>query len=75
MRLNEFEHQARGKIVFTDGQILIGKIIDYTSSQDNDDNDAYLTFVPESGELEGEDVDAPKKKFILQNIQNNLMNK
>lgn len=63
MKLNKFERQARGKIIFNDGQMLVGKIIDYTSSWDNEDKGAYLTLVPESGELKGEYVDCPEKEI------------
>lgn len=60
VNLSKFERQARGKVVFEDGQILIGKIVDYTSSWDNDDNGAYLTIIPESGELKGEYIECPE---------------
>ncbi|MBB1069081.1 hypothetical protein H5S40_02710 [Limosilactobacillus sp. RRLNB_1_1] len=60
MDLSKFERQARGKVVFNDGQTLIGKIVDYTSSWDNDDEEAYLTIVPESGKLKGKYVECPE---------------
>lgn len=62
MNLSKFDRQARGKIVFADGQVLIGKIVDYTSSLDNDDEGAYLTIIPESGDLEGEYVECPENE-------------
>ena len=40
MNLSKFDRQARGKVVFEDGQTLIGEIVDYTSSWDNDDEGA-----------------------------------
>lgn len=60
--LSNFERQARGKVVFNDGQILIGKIIDYTSSWDNDDKNAYITIIPESGKLKGEYIECPESE-------------
>lgn len=60
MNLSKFDRQARGKVVFEDGQTLIGEIVDYTSSWDNDDEGAYLTIIPESGELKGEYIECPE---------------
>lgn len=51
-------------VTFTDGQVLVGRIIDYTSSWDNDDNGAYITIVPESGELKVEHVMCPEKEVV-----------
>ena len=48
-----------GKIVrvtFTNGQILSGMIVDYTSSEDNDYQGEYLTIRPQSGKLEGQSI-------------------
>ncbi len=60
VNLSKFERQARGRIVFNDGQTLIGEIVDYTSSWDNDDNGAYITIVPENGDLKGSYVQCPE---------------
>lgn len=57
MNLSKFTRQARGKVIFNDGQTLIGQIVDYTSSWDNDDEEAYLTIVPENGDLKGKYID------------------
>lgn len=65
MDLSKFECQARGMVTFNDGQVLVGRIIDYTSSWDNDDNGAYITIVPESGELKGEHVMCPEKEVVF----------
>lgn len=62
MNLSKFTRQARGKVIFNDGQTLIGKIVDYTSSWDNDDEGAYLTIVPENGKLKGEYVECPENE-------------
>ena len=55
-----------GKIVrvsFKDGQIFSGKIVDYTSSADNDDKGEYLTIRPQSGKLEGQPIVFYKDDF------------
>lgn len=65
MNLSKFNRQARGKVVFYDGQVLIGKIVDYTSSWDNDDEGAYLTIIPESGKLKGEYVECPEDEVRM----------
>ncbi|MRI03758.1 hypothetical protein GIX73_05955 [Lactobacillus reuteri] len=67
INLSNFERQARGKVVFEDGQTLIGEIIDYTSSWDNDDEGAYLTIIPESGKLKGEYIECPEDKVKFAN--------
>lgn len=66
MILSEFEKTARGKVVFNDGEIIAGMIVDYTSSFDNDDRYAYLTIIPENGPLKGKRVQCPedKVKFV-----------
>ena len=66
MILSEFEKTARGKVVFNDGEIIAGMIVDYTSSFDNDDRYAYLTIIPENGPLKGKRVQCPEDevKFV-----------
>lgn len=54
MILSNFERTARGKVVLKNGKVFIGKIVDYTTSYDNDDNGAYLTIVPEKGRDKGD---------------------
>ena len=44
------------RVTFKDGQILSGKIVDYTSSADNDDEGEYLTIRPQSGKLKGQPI-------------------
>lgn len=53
MILSNFERTARGKVVLKNGKVFIGKIVDYTTSYDNNDDGAYLTIVPEAGPLKG----------------------
>ncbi len=53
MILSNFERTARGKVVLKNGKVFIGKIVDYTTSYDNNDNGAYLTIVPEDGPGKG----------------------
>ena len=67
INLSKFEGQARGKVVFEDGQTLIGEIVDYTSSWDNDDKGAYLTIIPESGKLKGKYVECPEDEVKFAN--------
>lgn len=62
MILSDFEKAARGKVVFNDGESIIGMIVDYTSSFDNDDRYAYLTIIPESGSLKGKRVQCPENE-------------
>lgn len=66
MILSEFEKTARGKVVFNDGEIIAGMIVDYTSSFDNDDRYAYLTIILENGPLKGKRVQCPEDevKFV-----------
>ena len=66
MILSEFEKTVRGKVVFNDGEIIAGMIVDYTSSFDNDDRYAYLTIIPENGPLKGKRVQCPEDevKFV-----------
>lgn len=66
MILSEFEKTARGKVVFNDGEIIAGMIVDYTSSFDNDDRYAYLTIIPENGPLKWKRVQCPEDevKFV-----------
>ncbi len=52
--LSNFERVARGKVILKNGRVIIGKIVDYTTSYDNDDNGAYLTIVPEKGRDKGD---------------------
>ncbi|GAB9258614.1 MULTISPECIES: hypothetical protein [Ligilactobacillus] len=54
MILSNFERVARGKVILKNGRVIIGKIVDYTTSYDNDDNGAYLTIVPEKGRDKGD---------------------
>lgn len=54
MILSNFERVARGKVTLKNGRVIIGKIVDYTTSYDNDDNGAYLTIVPEKGRDKGD---------------------
>ena len=56
MILSNFERVARGKVILKNGRVIIGKIVDYTTSYDNDDNGAYLTIVPEKGRDKGDYV-------------------
>ena len=52
--LSNFERVARGKVILKNGRVIIGKIVDYTTSYDNDDNGAYLTIIPEKGRDKGD---------------------
>ena len=52
--LSNFERVARGKVILKNGRVIIGKIVDYTTSYDNDDDGAYLTIVPEKGRDKGD---------------------
>ncbi|WP_010688908.1 hypothetical protein [Ligilactobacillus animalis] len=52
--MSNFERVARGKVILKNGRVIIGKIVDYTTSYDNDDNGAYLTIVPEKGRDKGD---------------------
>lgn len=54
MILSNFERVARGKVILKNGRVIIGKIVDCTTSYDNDDNGAYLTIVPEKGRDKGD---------------------
>lgn len=54
MILSNFERVARGKVILKNGRVIIGKIVDYTTSYDNDDNGAYLTIVPKKGRDKGD---------------------
>ena len=54
MILSNFERVARGKVILKNGRVIIGKIVDYTTSYDNDDNGAYLTIIPEKGRDKGD---------------------
>lgn len=54
MILSNFERVARGKVILKNGRVIIGKIVDYTTSYDSDDNGAYLTIVPEKGRDKGD---------------------
>ena len=54
MILSNFERVARGKVILKNGRVIIGKIVDFTTSYDNDDNGAYLTIVPEKGRDKGD---------------------
>ena len=48
-----FEQPAYIRAIFKDGTILTGRLIDVTSSWDNDDEGSYITFVPAVGPLAG----------------------
>ncbi|WP_317301478.1 hypothetical protein [Ligilactobacillus animalis] len=52
--MSNFERVARGKVILKNGRVIIGKIVDYTTSYDNDDNGAYLTIIPEKGRDKGD---------------------
>ena len=56
MILSNFERTARGKIVLKNGRVIIGEIVDYTTSYDNNDEGAYLTIVLEKGRDKGDYV-------------------
>ncbi|WP_076459380.1 hypothetical protein [Limosilactobacillus caccae] len=58
MNLSKFDRQARAKLVFNDNQVIIGKILSYTGPWNTeDDEEPYVTIVPESGALEESHVD------------------
>lgn len=44
------------RVTFKDGAILSGRIIDYTTSEDNDDEGEYLVIRPQSGKLKDRSV-------------------
>ncbi|MFB8530422.1 hypothetical protein [Enterococcus casseliflavus] len=44
------------RVTFLDGVILSGRIIDYTTSEDNDDEGEYLVIKPQSGKLKDRSV-------------------
>lgn len=56
MNLSSFEYLPKVRIYFKDGDVLEGKTQDYTISEDNDDQGAYLIIVPSRGSLEGKFV-------------------
>ncbi|MQW23828.1 MULTISPECIES: hypothetical protein [unclassified Lactococcus] len=46
----------RVKIVSIENKIWIGRVSDYTTSADNDDEGEYICITPESGKLQGQPV-------------------
>lgn len=44
------------RVTFKDGAILSGRIIDYTTNEDNDDEGEYLVIRPQSGKLKDRSV-------------------
>lgn len=48
-----FERETYVRVIFKDGQIFTGKLLDFTSSWDNDDEGSYITFEPSIGPLKG----------------------
>ncbi|WP_076461468.1 hypothetical protein [Limosilactobacillus caccae] len=56
MNLTKYRIGSTIKVLFKDGTILTGKVDDFTSSWDNDDEGDYLTIIPLTGRLKGLDV-------------------
>lgn len=44
------------RVTFKDGKILSGRITDYTTSEDNDDEGEYLVIKPQAGKLKDRSV-------------------
>ncbi|MHA3065790.1 hypothetical protein [Lacticaseibacillus saniviri] len=49
--------QKKVRIEFTDGQVLTGRLISYTTSEDNDDEGDYYTLRADNGQLEGQHIE------------------
>lgn len=53
-KIQDLDYGKKVKVVFDDGQILIGIVDIWTSAEDSEDGLEELTIIPTKGELEGQ---------------------